>query len=57
MKKLLFVILLITIVIYSCDEEVQTSPLTINMASKGTLKGYVYAESRSYKERTGTSSG
>lgn len=44
MKKFLFVILLISIVIYSCDKEVQTSPLTIDMASEGTIKGYVLAD-------------
>ena len=44
MKKFLLVILLISIVFYSCDKEVQTSPLTIDMASKGTIKGYVFAD-------------
>jgi hypothetical protein len=44
MKKFLFVILLFSITFYSCDKEVQTSPLTIDMANKGTLKGYVFAD-------------
>jgi hypothetical protein len=47
MKKVSNVILvslvLLATFLYSCDKEIETSPLTVDQTQKATIKGYVYA--------------
>jgi hypothetical protein len=48
MKKvknvILVSIMLLAAVLYSCDKEIETSPLTVDNSLTGTIKGYVFAE-------------
>jgi hypothetical protein len=38
------VIVLLSIFLYSCDKEVLTSPLTLDLAQEGSLSGYLFAD-------------
>jgi hypothetical protein len=43
-KVILASMMLLATVLYSCDKEIETSPLNVDKSQKATIKGYVYAD-------------